>query len=182
MGMAAPIYHTADMVRALPQDGKRYETVYGELLVTPAPRLAHQYVVLQLVARLQEYLRLHPAGQLLIAPADISWTPDVLVQPDVFVVPTAEARTFDWKQIKTLLLAIEVTSPSTVRADRFTKRRLYQEVGVPAYWVVDIDGRLVETWTPAASFPNVERERVTWLPQGVPEPLVIPVPEILPPS
>ena len=42
MGMAAPVYYTADMVRALPNDGNRYETVHGELLVTPAPRLWHQ--------------------------------------------------------------------------------------------------------------------------------------------
>ena len=39
MGMAAPIYWTADMVRQLPDDGNRYEVVYGELLVTPVPRL-----------------------------------------------------------------------------------------------------------------------------------------------
>ena len=49
----------------------------------------------------------------LISPADISWAPDVLVQPDVFVTAIAEARTFDWQQIKTLLLAIEALSPST---------------------------------------------------------------------
>ena len=36
MGMAAPVYYTADMVRALPDDGNRYEVVYGEVLVTPA--------------------------------------------------------------------------------------------------------------------------------------------------
>ena len=29
MGMAAPAYYTADMVRALPDDGNRYEVVYG---------------------------------------------------------------------------------------------------------------------------------------------------------
>ncbi len=38
MGMAAPIYYTAEMVRALPDDGNRYEVVRGELPVTPAPR------------------------------------------------------------------------------------------------------------------------------------------------
>ena len=38
MGMAVPVYYSADMVRALPDDGKRYETVHGELLVTPAPK------------------------------------------------------------------------------------------------------------------------------------------------
>ena len=30
---------TAEMARALPDDGNRYEVVDGELLVTPAPRL-----------------------------------------------------------------------------------------------------------------------------------------------
>src|SRR5207249_541449 len=140
-GYGALTYYTADMVRALPDDGHRYETVHGELLVTPAPGLEHQYVVLELAARLRDYLRIRPVGHVLISPADISWAPDVLVQPDVFVTAVAEARTFDWQQIKTLLLAIEVLSPSTSRYDRFTKRRLYQEYGVPWYWIVDIDGR-----------------------------------------
>jgi hypothetical protein len=33
------VYWTADMARRLPEDGNRYEVVYGELLVTPVPRL-----------------------------------------------------------------------------------------------------------------------------------------------
>ena len=37
------------------------------------------------------------------------------------------------------MLAVEVLSPSSVRADRFTKRRLYQAQQVPLYWVVDAD-------------------------------------------
>ena len=41
MGMAAPIYYTAEMVRALPDDANRYEVVHGELLVTPAVRGPH---------------------------------------------------------------------------------------------------------------------------------------------
>ena len=35
MGMAASIdFYTADMVRAIPDDGNWYETVHGELLVS----------------------------------------------------------------------------------------------------------------------------------------------------
>jgi hypothetical protein len=49
MGMAAPLYYSADMVRALPDDGSRYETVHGELLVTPAPRAWHQEVLVRLL-------------------------------------------------------------------------------------------------------------------------------------
>ena len=182
MGMAAPIYYSADMVRALPEDGNRYETVHGELLVTPAPRAVHQHVVTELVLRIGNYLVLHPVGRVLISPADISWRQDVLVQPDVFVVAMEEASTFDWARMKTLLLAIEVLSPSTRRYDRFTKRRVYQEFHVPCYGMVDIEGRAAEVWTPDATFPTVERERLLWHPEGASEALVIPLADILPPS
>ena len=63
MGMAAPIYYTADMVRALPDDGNRYETVHGELLVTPAPRMWHQIVVERLRDVLRAYLQGRPEWQ-----------------------------------------------------------------------------------------------------------------------
>ena len=55
MGMAAPVYWTAEQVRQLPDDGKRYEVVYGELLVTPAPRLGHQLLVTRLSSALFNY-------------------------------------------------------------------------------------------------------------------------------
>lgn len=87
MGMTAPTYYTADMVRALPEDGNRYEVVYGELLVTPSPRPWHEIVQLRLLLALGTYLTRHPIGQVLGSRGDISWGPDVLVSPDVFVVP-----------------------------------------------------------------------------------------------
>jgi Uma2 family endonuclease len=173
MGMVAPTYHTADMVRALPEDGNRYEVVHGELLVTPAPRLLHQLVLERLHLALGNYLERAAVGQLLASPADISWGPDILVQPDLFVVDPAEARAMDWTHLRTLLLVVEVLSPSSVRADRFTKRRLYQEQGVSTYWVVDADARVVEVWTPAMTFPFVAREQVRWDPAGAEGPLVI---------
>jgi Uma2 family endonuclease len=178
MGMAVP-YYSVDMVRALPDDGNRYETVHGELLVTPAPTAWHQEVTDRLRATIRAYLQRHPVGHLFSAPADISWGPDILVQPDLFVVNPAEARTMDWQQMKTVLLVVEVLSPSTARFDRFTKRRLYQEVSIPTYWVVDLDGQCVEVWTPDMAFPSVERERVVWTPTGAGEPLEVDIRELL---
>lgn len=173
MGMPAPLYYTANMVRALPEDGNRYEVVHGELLVTPAPRLLHQRVQMRLIGHIHAYLSENPVGELLASPADISWGDDILVQPDVFVARKDEANTLDWAQVKHLLLAIEVLSPSSSRADRFTKRRLYQEVDVPLYWMVDADERVVEVWTPDATFPVFERDDLTWQPEGTREPLTI---------
>ena len=166
-------YYTADMARALPAAGQRYEVVHGELLVTPAPRAWHQEITKRLVVALDEYLARERVGHVLPSPADISWSDETLVQPDVFVVPIEDARTLDWARMKTLLLAVEVLSPATARADRFTKRRLYQEVGVPVYWIVDPERHCVELWTPEATFPAVEWERATWTPASAATPLAI---------
>ena len=169
MGMPAPVYYTADMVRAMPDDGNRYEVVYGELLVTPAPRPWHQELVVRLLVALRRYLDANPVGHVLASPADISWGPDVLVQPDVFVAPLEEARTLTWSRVRTLLLVAEVLSPATAAGDRFLKRLRYRDAGVPLYWVVDGDAHAVEIWTPADDFPRVERERLIWQPAGIEE-------------
>src|SRR2546422_2799885 len=66
MGMPqATHYWTPDDVRALPDDGRRYEVVAGELLVTPAPGFAHQ-----------EAVRLLPADERPEVLTDsLSWAP-----------------------------------------------------------------------------------------------------------
>jgi len=165
--MAAPIYYTADMVRALPDDGNIYEVVHGELLVSPSPRLWHEEVAHRLLETVRAYLRQEPVGLALGSRSDLSWgLRDVLVSPDLFVVPLDEARQLDWLSLRTVLLAAEVLSPSSLRADRFTKRRLYQEHGVPLYWVIDPDAHMVEVWHPADDFPATVRDRLEWRPAG----------------
>ena len=161
--MPLPSYFTADDVRALPEDGNRYETVHGELLVTPAPGGRHQFVLARLFRVLDAYLTANGLEQLCWSPADISFGDDTLVQPDLFVADLSVLKqTWDWKDVRTLYLAVEVVSPSSARSDRGVKRRLYQEQRIPAYWVVDIDQQRVEIWTPGAALPVIERERLVW--------------------
>jgi Uma2 family endonuclease len=184
MGMSLPEYHTADMVRALISETRhwpRYETVHGELLVTPAPRWDHQEVVRRLVVALSLYIEREPIAHVCMSPADVSWGPDTLVQPDVFIVPVDEARARSWSAVQTLFLAIEVLSPGSVRADRFTKRKLYQEQGVPLYWLIDVDERFAEVWTPDALFPRVERDRLEWHPTGASAPFTMSIGDLLRP-
>ena len=178
MGMAAPLkFYTADMVRQLNDQTNwrwpRYEVVDGELLVTPAPRKWHQRVAGRLFVALSQYLRDEPVGEAFAAPADISWGPKKLVQPDVFVVPMAEARKPEWTAVRHLLLAIEVLSPGSRRADRVVKRLLYQREGVPLYWIVDADAHAVEVWTPEVRGARIEREMLVWLPAGAAAPFTI---------
>jgi Uma2 family endonuclease len=166
-------YWTAEMVRALPDDGNRYEVVYGELLVSPAPRWLHQRIVVRLAYALETYLRAYRVGEVLMAPADISWgRKDVLVQPDVFVVPVDDAGMLEWSSIRHLLLVAEVLSPSNPDDDRFTKRRCYQEARVPLYWIVDADEQYVEIWRPDDFF---------WHPEGAAESFTLELAELFRP-
>ncbi|WP_284349897.1 Uma2 family endonuclease [Roseisolibacter agri] len=186
MATPEPIYHTADMVRALneanPHWTPRYETVYGELLVTPAPRVWHEVVVLRLVTALTTFLRDDPTWVVFGSLSDLTWgLPDTLVSPDVFVVSRAEAATDSWDRFRTVPLAVEVLSPSSLRADRFTKRRLYQDREVGLYWIVDADAHTVEVWTPDVHFPSVERETLTWQPAPDAAPFVYPLAELFQP-
>src|SRR4051812_1576529 len=144
MGMAhAAGGWTAEMVRALPDDGKRYEVIDGELFVTPPPSWRHGDAVLGLVERLTPYLRQHQLGHLKIAPQDVEFDLHNLVEPDLFVVPLVDGRRpLRWEEVRRLLLTIEILSPTTARADRLRKRTLYQREGVPEYWIVDPDARV----------------------------------------
>ena len=92
MGMAAPLYYTAEMVRALPDDGNRYETVHGELLVTPAPRPWHEELVVRLLEALRGYLRREPVGHAFGSRADITWGRYTGVEPDVWKIEGLDRR------------------------------------------------------------------------------------------
>jgi Uma2 family endonuclease len=94
-------------------------------------------------------------GEAMLSPADLTLRRGTISQPDIFVPPHAEAdRAKQWSEIKHLLLAVEVLSPSTARYDRGGKRSHYQRAGVAEYWIVDLEGRLVERWRPGDQRPN----------------------------
>lgn len=169
---------TVAEVLALPDDGKRYEVVGGELLVTPTPAPRHQRIVGELYHLLRQYLAMYPVGEVLTAPADIEFGPDTLAQPDVFVLP-AGIEVHEWADVEgRLLLAIEVLSPATARADRTLKRVAYQRAGIPEYWIVDPDARLVERWRPGDARPEILTGRLEWQPAPAHPPMVLDLQEL----
>ena len=181
MGMPAIHHHwTTDQVAELQQESRhwpRYELIAGELIVTPAPEMEHQLAVQEFLFILHDYVEENRLGTVLMSPADIRLLPESIVQPDVFVVPPPTGPRLDrmpqWSDVKSLLIAIEIISPSSVRTDRVEKRELYLAAGVPDYWVVDLDGRVVEQWTPNRPTPNFSRETLAWQPLNAAAPLTI---------
>jgi len=168
---------TVEMLDALPDDGKRYEIIDGELFVTPAPSDVHQYVVGELHARLLAYFRGSGVGHPVVSPADVR-RPDRQrnrVQPDIFVVRVTEGRrpAYPFDLTTDLLLAIEVASPGNPRYDFQTKRTLYLSSGVPEYWIVSPDARTIARWRHAEDPGEILSQRLTWQPAAMTTPFVV---------
>ena len=177
MVMPAATSWTADMVRALPDDGKRYEVIDSELFVTPAPSWSHQRAVLELVLRIADHLRGDVSFEVLFSPADISAGERTMVQPDLFVMPRGRGpMPGGWVEVSALALAIEVLSPSSARADRHKKRRLYQRERVSEYWIVDVDARVIERWRADDERPEIVTEQIDWRADASHPPLTIDLP------
>jgi Uma2 family endonuclease len=182
MGMPAITRRwTAADVRALTTEDRawpRYELIDGELLVTPGPRTAHQFAITELLLLLCPYVEAMSIGLTLPSPSELELKPGTITQPDVFVIP-AETRiagdAIEWPDVKSLVLAVEVLSPSSLRTDRVKKRDFYLENGVEEYWIVDLDARVVERWRPEQETPELLRDQLEWAPRGG-APLVIELP------
>ena len=180
MGMAATSTKwTAEMLRALPDDGKRYEIVRGGLLVTPAPSFTHQRAMKRLTILLDAYLAPLGRAEVLNAPADIELEADSIVQPDLFVFPRVPGRRVERSaDAGQLILVVEILSPSTARYDRMLKRRLYLDHEIAEYWIVDCDARCVERWRPGEARPEIIAETLQWNGVNEASPLMIDLPAL----
>ncbi len=168
MGMPAPqpVTSIAELL-ALPEDGMRHELLDGSHFVTTAPNFSHQRAVAEFLAALRSAAADSDAVEALTAPADIHLGPRTLVQPDVFIVPRPSDSRIAWKDVATPLLAVEILSPSTAARDRGKKRRIYLDGGVGEYWIVDVEGEVVERWQTGDERPEILEDLLTWsLPVG----------------
>ena len=134
----------------LPDDGKRYEIVEGELFVSKQPNWQHQLVCTQLLVFLQAWNSQTHAGVANLAPGLI-YTEDTAVVPDVVWISRERLKTAlqdDGKLHSSPELAVEILSPGSenARRDREVKLKLYSRYGVDEYWVVDWQERRMEVY------------------------------------
>lgn len=133
----------------IPEDGQRYEVIWGELHVAAAPSLPHQRVVLRLAGAIDRHVRSQGLGEVFIAPIDLVLAPELVLQPDIMFVARARLGSGDPPEASLSLapdLVIEVLSPSTAAADRGAKRDAYATHGVPHYWLADPRARTLEAY------------------------------------
>lgn len=133
---------TRDDLDRIPTDGHRYELIDGSLIMTPAPSVRHQDVVLNLAVLLKSACP--PDLRVVVAPFDVVISQDTVMEPDVLVARREDFTERDLPMAP--LLAVEVLSPSTRLFDLTVKFSRLEAAGCPSYWVIDPDTPELIAW------------------------------------
>src|SRR5712692_6954734 len=125
-------------LQAMPNDGKRYELLDGEVYMTPSPTTQHQRLVGRLYLLLHEFGQRTGSGEVLFAPLDVVFDDRNVVQPDLLFVRSERRTTITPAFVAGPPdLVIEVLSPSNAAYDREKKLPVYARAGVPEIWYID---------------------------------------------
>ena len=123
-------------------EDEHVELLYGAIVtLTNGPPHA------DLVSCLSELLATRLDHSVIVRPRCLLAASDASApEPDIAVVPRARYRQNHPTQA---VLVIEVAD-STLTKDRTLKARLYAEMTIPEYWVVDVEGESIEVFTQPA--------------------------------
>ncbi len=136
--------YTLEDLAEMPDDGRRYEILGGELIGSAAPTTKHQRASSRLSRLIGNYLDENGLGEVFTAPYDVVLGIHDIVEPDLLVVlHTQDDILTDANVIGAPTLVIEILSPSSRSIDQIRKSALYASHRVPEYWIVDPDSEII---------------------------------------
>ncbi|MDW8320405.1 MAG: Uma2 family endonuclease [Armatimonadota bacterium] len=136
----------------MPETNQPYEVVDGEIRMSPAPNLLHQFLIGEIIALLREGVP-KEQGVVLGSPVDIIVSRSLFKtrQLDIMLVLF---RKDGWQNLQAVLeappgevvpdLVIEVLSPSERRQTVEEKIEDYRRIGVREFWLVSPEAETVE--------------------------------------
>ena len=143
---AAGGHFTYEDLLHTPDDGKRYEVLEGDLIVSPSAKVKHQEIVLRLTRLLDQADRA-ARGRLLMAPVDVVLSDRDVVQPDLLFIAADRLEIVAEDNVKGVPdLVVEVISEGSRHRDVITKRHIYERHGVRFYWIVDPEEETVRVF------------------------------------
>jgi len=143
----AEVLFTYDDYLTLPNDGKRHEILDGDLVMTPAPPAEHQRNLGRLYRVIDDFVRKHGMGEVLLSPVDVVFSMTDVVQPDIVFISKERLHIVTRKNIVAAPdIVVEIITEATEKMDRVTKKELYERYGVEEYWIVDPEKQTIEVY------------------------------------
>jgi len=121
-----------------------FEFEDGEVIVHSPTSPGHQELILFLSILLQGYLRHRRLGKVLNGPAVVRLRPGLNYEPDIFFIPQDQLHQIGAQYFGGVPgLIVEVISSGSRNHDLRTKANAYWQHGVPEYWAVDPERRIL---------------------------------------
>lgn len=128
-------------------EGTLCQIINDKLVMSPAPIILHQIVLNEINFGILNFLKKHSIGKVLIAPVDVHFSSQNILQPDILFI-----KNENLSRIKTKGLygapdvIIEILSPSTSSFDNDDKKMIYERFDVQEYFIVDPNSKLVNAF------------------------------------
>ena len=137
---------TYEDLRYTPDDGKRYEVLEGDLIVSLSPKVKHQRMVHKLVLLLWR-VEAAGLGVALPAPMDVVLSEGDVVEPDLLFIAKERLGIVTEDNVQGAPdLVVEIISEGSRKRDVITKRHIYERYGVRFYWLVDPEEETVRVF------------------------------------
>jgi Uma2 family endonuclease len=145
-GMPRQVAITVHDLEYMPEDGKTYEVIDGELFVSTSPTRFHQGSLGTLYFMVRTYLERNAIGEVYFG-LGIVFDDVNGVIPDLVYYSNERKKTIATERLKGAPeIVVEALSPGTKNEfrDRVAKYKLYHENGVSEYWILDIEAKTIE--------------------------------------
>lgn len=131
------------------------QLINGELIMSPSPTPYHQIISSNLNDILKSEAK-KEEGIVFFAPMDLYIDNKNVFQPDLIYVSRENKNIITHRAIEGVPdLVVEIISPSNTFSDRYTKKKVYQKIGVKEYWIVDPANRTLEIYLSNQADPDV---------------------------
>ncbi len=128
-------------------EGTLCQLINNKLVMSPSPIDIHQEVLNEINIEISFFLRKNKIGKIRIAPYDVHFSKQNILQPDILFIKN---ENLDKIQDKGLFgspdMIIEILSPSTSQFDWEEKKLVYEKYGVQEYFIVEPNSKSVTSF------------------------------------
>ncbi len=148
--METTLIHPPKTIREVWQslpEGTLCQLINDKLVMSPAPIDIHQVVLNTINIEISIFLRKKVIGEIRIAPYDVHFSKENILQPDILFIKTENIRKIKSRGLFGAPdLIVEILSPATTHLDFDEKKLIYEKYGVQEYFIVEPNSKSVTSF------------------------------------
>lgn len=150
MATTTALHWTSADLASLPDDGRRYEIIDGELYMSRSPHYEHQRACTRIGRKLDDWCEQTRLGEAVVGPGIIFDDDDDVIPDVAWVSREQRDQLLDaeghFRGAPELVIEVLSFTGSNARRDREAKLKLYSRRAVDEYWIVDWIARQVDVY------------------------------------